>query len=96
MATKRKRDSASAPQGDLFGGAEPSGPAPYQVKPQHVRNRLIDMVETLSGAQAWPWSTSRTKLFRETVWPYLLALLPEAEAADWRAKLDAETARLDG
>lgn len=91
-----QRDLSPAQQGDLFGGAAPSGPAPYQVKPQHVRNRLIDMVETMQGAQAWPWSPSRTKLFRETVWPYLLDLLPPDEAVDWRAQLDAEAARLDG
>ena len=84
------------PQGDLFGAAESVGPAPYQVKPEHVRNRLVDMVETMRGASAWPWSASRVKLFRETVWPYLLGLLDEAEAPDWRAKLDAEAARLDG
>jgi hypothetical protein len=30
------------------------------------------------------------------VWPYLLGLLPEAEAADWRRKLDAEAERLEG
>jgi hypothetical protein len=91
-----QRDLGAAPQGDLFGVAEDGGPPPYQVKPQHVRNRLIDMVETMQGAQAWPWPASRTKLFRQTVWPYLLGLLPQAEAADWRARLDAEAARLDG
>lgn len=90
-----QRDTSAAPQGDLFGVAEDSGPAPYQVKPEHVRNRLVDMVEAMRGAEAWPWSPSRTKLFRETVWPYLLGLLPEDEAADWRGKLEAEAARLD-
>lgn len=90
-----QRDLSDAPQGDLFGVAEDSGPPAYQVKPEHVRNRLIAMVEAMQGADAWPWSASRTKLFRETVWPYLLGLLPEAEAADWRAKLDVEAARLE-
>ncbi len=83
------------PQGDLFGGeSEPQAPR-YEVKPAHVRSRLIEMVDAMRGADAWPWSASRTKLFRETVWPYLLSLLPEAEASDWRAKLDAEAIRLD-
>lgn len=91
-----QREHFPSPQGDLFGVAEGGGPAPYEVNPEHVRNRLVDMVDAMHEAEAWPWSGSRTKLFRETVWPYLLNLLPEDEAADWRSRLDAEAARLDG
>lgn len=93
---RAQRELFPQPQGDLFGEDAPAGPPPYQVKPEHVRNRLIDMVEAMQGADSWPWSASRTKLFRETVWPYLLGLLPRDEAADWRVKLDAEAARLEG
>lgn len=84
---------ADAGQSDLFGDAA-ADPPRYQVKPEHVRNRLVEMIEAMRGVDAWPWSASRTKLFRETVWPYLLGLLPEDEAAVWKAKLDAEAARL--
>lgn len=91
-----RRERFPGPQGALFGDAASARPAPYQVKPEHVRNRLIDMLGAMRGVEAWPWSASRTKLFRETVWPYLLALLPEEEAADWRGKLDREAVRLDG
>lgn len=90
-----QRELFPGPQGDLFGDDAPAGPVPYEVKPDHVRNRLIDMLDAMRGVEAWPWSASRTKLFRETVWPYLLGLLPEDEAADWRGKFDRETARLD-
>ena len=45
-------------------------------------------------AETWPWDED----YRETLWertlPYLYAKLPDqAEAAEWKARLDAEAAR---
>lgn len=83
-------------QMDMFGGGDGALPEPYTPKVEHVRNRLVEMVETMRAAETWPWSSSRTKLFRETVWDYLLNLLPDQnEAARWRADLDEQAARLD-
>ena len=79
-------------QPDLFGGVTP---AAYEPKPEHVRNRLIDMLEQMRAAQRWPWEGVQLDLFRNTVWPYLVRLLPEEEGARWKADLDAEAARLD-
>lgn len=84
-----------SPQPDLFGEAAQSSQPAYQVKREHVLNRLVEMLADMRGAQAWPWSETRVTLNRETVWPYLLRLLPEADARRWRADLDAEAERLD-
>ncbi len=51
-----RRERFPGPQGDLFSDEAPTGPAPYQVKPEHVRNRLIDMLGAMRGVEAWPWS----------------------------------------
>ena len=61
------------------------GPTPYQVKPEHVLNRLVEMLAELRGAEAWPWDDTRKELYREIVWPQLLRLLPEGEANRWGA-----------
>lgn len=82
-------------QPDLFGEDAPAGPAPYQVKREHVLNRLVEMLADLKGAEAWPWDEVRIDLNRNYVWPHLFRLLPEDEAERWRADLEAEAARLD-
>lgn len=82
-----------SPQGDLFGGV--SEEAAYIPKPEHITNRLAEMLGALRGAQAWPWDEVRIALNREHVWPHLLRLLPETEAAEWKARLEAEATRLD-
>jgi hypothetical protein len=82
-------------QGDLFGVGEAARPAPYQVKPEHVLNRLVEMLTEMRGAAAWPWDETRMELYRNIVWPHLLRLLPSDEAERWRADLEAEAARLD-
>ncbi len=80
-------------QSDLFG---PAPPPPYVPKPQHVRNRFIDFLAQLRQAEAWPWDESQMEIYRARVWPYLYERLPDqAEAAEWKRKLDAEAARLD-
>ena len=81
-------------QPDLFGGVTPAAPV-YQPKPEHVRNRLIDMLEQMRAADHWPWEGTQLDLFRNTVWPYLFRLLPEDEADQWRADIAAEAERLD-
>jgi hypothetical protein len=81
-------------QPDLFGGVTRAAPA-YEPKPEHVRNRLIDMLEQMRAAEHWPWEGTQLDLFRNTVWPYLIRLLPEEESSRWRAELETEAARLD-
>lgn len=45
---------------------------------------------------AWPWEGSQLALRRETVWPYLIRLLPDRDEAErWRRDLAVEAARLD-
>ena len=77
--------------------AEAPAPAAYVPDAQHVRNRLEDMLGLMQGAPVWPWPAVTVRLYRETVWPYLFALLPDPqEAARWRGEIEAQAARLDG
>jgi hypothetical protein len=86
-------DAGPSAQPDLFG--DPSPPA-YVPDPRHVRNRLIEMVGKMEAARSWPWEPSTVRLYRETVWPYLVARLADAdEAAEWRGRIEAEAERLD-
>ena len=82
-------------QPDLF-GEKKSAPAPILPNPQHVRNRFIDFLAQMRAATAWPWDEDRVEFLRETVWPQLYTkLADQTEAADWKAQMDAEAARLD-
>jgi hypothetical protein len=82
-------------QPDLFGAAPAAQPA-YQVKPEHIRNRFIEFMETMTGAETWPYDADDRERFLTRTWPYLWAKFPDpAEAAEWRAKMLAEAARLD-
>lgn len=76
---------------DLFGGERR---AVYTPKPEHVRNSLARLLEQMRGADAWPWDEVIVEMHVERTVPYLLGLLDADEAADWRVKFDAETARL--
>ena len=77
--------------------AEAPASAAYIPYTQHVRNRLEDMLGVMQGAALWPWPAVTVRLYRETVWPYLFALLPDPqEAARWRGEIEAQAARLDG
>ena len=81
-------------QPDMFGAA-PAQPV-HQVNPQHIRNRFIEFLAEMRKAQAWPWDEGHVETLRERTWPYLFAKMPDqAEAADWKAKIEAEAARLD-
>ena len=54
------------------------------------------MVGDARAAESWPWEPTIIALYRETVWPYLYAKLPDREEAErFRAAIEAETARLD-
>ena len=83
-------------QGDLFGddGAAPVQPA-YVPKPEHILNRLVEMLAAMRAAEVWPWDEVQTDLYREHVWPHLLRHLPPAEAEAWSRDLMAEAERLD-
>lgn len=82
-------------QTDLFGQAAPAGPAPYQVKPEHVTSRLEGFLTEMRAGSAWPWTPREMRRKREQLWPYLLGLLPPQDAARWRAELETEAARVD-
>lgn len=82
----------SLPQGDLFGA--PSAPA-YVVPHAIAVNTLRKTLEKLAAAAAWPWDADMKVARMDRTVPKLLAVLPPDEAADWRARIDAETARLD-
>jgi len=90
-----QRELFPSPQGDLFGDDASSAPAPYQVKHEHVLNRLVEMLAEMRGAASWPWDETRMELYRTVVWPHLLRLLPEEDAERWRTDLETEAARLD-
>jgi hypothetical protein len=81
-------------QPDLF-GKDPK-PAAYRVNPQHIRYRFIEFLEKMQAAETWPWDGDHVETLRGRTWPYLFAKLPDAaEAAEWKAKLEVEAARLD-
>ena len=78
-------------QQDLFGGE--TRPA-YTPKPEHVRNHLRSILNELAGSDAWPWDEVIVDLHTERTVPYLLSLMEAGEAAEWRAKFEAEVTRL--
>ena len=83
-------------QSDLFGSA----PKPaHRVNPQHVINRFIDFEAQMKAATTWPWDEDEVARLRGRTWPYLYNKLIEvdhaAEAAKWKAVMEAEAARLD-
>jgi len=84
-----------SPQGDLFGAPEPAAPAAYVVPYRIALNTLRGTLETLAAASAWPWDPDMKAAKMERGVPRLLAALPDDEAADWRARIAAEAARLD-
>lgn len=83
-------------QSDLFGAA----PKPaYRVNPQHVINRFIDFEAQMKAVATWPWDEDEVLRLKMRTWPYLYNKLIEvdcaADAAKWKAVMEAETARLD-
>lgn len=78
-------------QQDLFGGETK---AAYTPKPEHVRNAIARLVEQMRESNTWPWDEVIVELHIERTAPYLLSLLEPSEAAEWRAKFDAEVTRL--
>jgi hypothetical protein len=76
---------------DLFGGETALA---YKPKPEHVRNSLSHLFEQMRGNDCWPWAEVIVEMHLERTVPYLLALLDAGEAAEWRAKIDAEVTRL--
>ena len=85
-----------AAQGSLF-SAEPPQPALYVPKPEHVRSALRDYVAKLQGETTWwGWNDWQIERHRMQLVDYFCNLIPDpAEAAEWRARLGAEIARLD-
>jgi len=82
------------PQTDLFGLAEPPA-APFDADRKDALKQLNRFLSTLRAAAVWPWDEAHVDLRRTYVWPNLLRRLPDDEAAEWRASLEAEAARLD-
>lgn len=83
------RESAQA---DLFGA--PAAPA-YVVPAPIAVNTLRKTLALLTEASTWPWDADMKAARMERTVPKLLAVLPPEEAADWRARLDAQAALLD-
>jgi len=78
---------------DLFG--ESVGAPRYAPKPEHVRNRLQSILDTLRAADSWPWPPVIVRQYRDLTLPYLYEQLHDpAEAARWIELFDAEIARL--
>ncbi|RIA55404.1 hypothetical protein [Dichotomicrobium thermohalophilum] len=78
---------------DLFG--ESFGTPRYVPKPEHVRNRLQSILDTLRAADSWPWPPVIVRQYRDLTLPYLYEQLHDpAEAARWSDLIDAEIARL--
>jgi hypothetical protein len=64
--------------------------------PQELRGKLQAFLEKMRAAASWPWKASTVAHYRKTVWPQLLAKLPDAdETESIRADIEAEAARLD-
>lgn len=80
------------PQGDLFGAPV----APTYVVPHDIAvNTLRKTLATLAAAPHWPWDPDMKTARMDRTVPKLLAVLPAAEAEDWRARIAAEAERLD-
>ena len=81
---------ATATQPDLF------GPAPskaYRPDPDKVRARPDHVLAEARAAETYPWSPTRTTLYR-TIIPDMIRWLPDEEAVRYRAEFEAEMARL--
>ena len=82
-------------QSDLFDAAASAQPA-YRVKPEHIRNRFIEFMDRMRGVAQWPWDEDERERYLTRTWPYLWAKFPDPiEAAEWKAKMLMEAARLD-
>ncbi len=80
-------------QPDLFGA--PASPPAYVVPYPIAVNTLRRTLEMLQAASVWPWDPDMKAARMERNTPRMLAVLPPEEAADWRARIEAEAARLD-
>jgi hypothetical protein len=97
VSTSRSKNYANTPQPDLFGDVEPPAPkGSIQVKPEHAREVLEQYLEELQSLETWPWEKILVDRLHSRTWPYFFKLLlDDTEAAMWKKKLEAETARLD-
>ena len=103
--TRDSRRRSSSDEADLFGppaqgslfADAPQQPARYVPKPEHVRSALRDYVAKLQGERTWwRWNDWQIERYRTREVEYFCNLIPDpAEAAEWRARLGAEIARLD-
>lgn len=87
-------------QPDLFGTGSSSsgvtgGAHPYVVPYAIAVNTLKKTLDQLTAATAWPWDPDMKAARMERNTPKMLAVLPPDEAAEWRARIDAQAARLD-
>ena len=61
-----------------------------------MRVRLQGMLDKMRAAASWPWKSATVASYRESLWPSLLAKLPDCEEViRFRVELAAEAARLD-
>lgn len=68
----------------------------YMPEADSARAKLQGMLDKMRAAASWPWKASTVLLYREAVWPSLLAKLGDADdALCIRAEIEAEAVRLD-
>ncbi len=88
-------------QPDIFGAPSlPSGrtggPPAYVVPHAIAVNTLRKTLDQLTAAETWPWDPDMKAARMERNTPKMLAVLAPDEAAEWRARIAAQAARLDG
>lgn len=83
----------SGDQPDLFGA--PAAPPANVVPCPIAMNTLTRTLDRLQAAQRWPWDPDMKAARMERNVPKRLAVLTPEEAEVWRARIDAEAARLD-
>lgn len=87
-----KRPLQISEQSDLFGA--PTTPA-YVVPHAIAVNTLRKTLASLVAAERWPWDADMKAARMDRTVPKLLAVLPPAEAEEWRRRIESEAARLD-
>jgi hypothetical protein len=72
-----------------------SAPMAYVPKQEQAINRLRRILAQLQSAQDWPWEPVIVKLYKESTLPQRYVLIAdEAEAEEWRQRIEAELLRL--
>jgi S-adenosylmethionine synthetase len=82
----------AAPQGDLFGGAEPQ-PKSYLPDPADIRRQLLGVLQLARESDAMPWTREELR-YHQTVFPQMSRWLPSDEAEQLCFAFTEEVKRL--